>query len=266
MLTTILMDPKALGFLTYIGVFLTVYYSIRVQHKKIKYIIMRKNEKYVIAFWNACSQAIFKEDFFYLYCLVNVECRKIRCFSTDPDIELALDLGEDIVDSYRGKKFNKHTRRMNLVPDFINPKNGLMIEMDNHQKSGYSSAKLLLFGRIRGEKETAVCPPETLDFITFKQPLEIVSRLLALVSLIGTAITFVIPFVVGGDILTNRSASVALLIVTFSLAFGLTIYNIYLNSAPKALMKEIDKYVEEGYQKTSMDYSAVSKKKKHKII
>lgn len=253
-----LMDEKTLVFLTYLGVFLTTYYSIRVRHKKIKYIIMRKGEKYLVAFWNACSQTIFREDIHHLYCVVNVNCLKTYAYSTDPDINLEFELGEDFIDSYRGKLFNRHTRRMELKPDFIRPKSGILVELDNQQKNGYLFANLLLFGRIRGEKQSSVHWITPLDISIVKNPKELFRIFFSVILFAVSVVPLLLVFFGVPDLLMKNLAEhfgiTALFLSVFSLLIGLTGYNIYINSAPKDIKRKIHEYKNDGYHEVSMYY------------
>lgn len=250
-MVSFLTDDNTLAFLAYLGIFLTIYYSIHIRHKKIKYIILQNSNKYVVAFWNASSQAIFKEDIHHLYCLVNVDCKKSHIYSTDPDVTLSLDMGDDILDTYRGQTFNRHTRRMDIRPDFLNPKSGFLVELDNRQNEKYVPANFVLFGRIRGEKESSVHKSTPLDISLIRNPKELMELFLFLYSF-ATFSVFVILVSLGqehlltADIVEHFEISV-LYMTVFSLATAFAGYNTYVNSAPKEIRRRLRKYKNNDY-------------------
>ena len=89
-LTSIFLDDITLAVLSYIGLIL----SIKVNHKKIKYVVATKNDEYIIAFWNSCRQTIFSEDIFKfsIFAKSNSICETV--YSTDPAVKPYFSISE----------------------------------------------------------------------------------------------------------------------------------------------------------------------------
>ena len=153
-----LAKDSVIAFVTYLSLAVTVYFSVRVRHKKIRYTCLKKKDsnEYAIVFWNACSQPIFREDIYYFYALVNTFCTDKQSYPVKTDIPLEIRFEEDKIDSFKGQRFNRHTRRMNMSFDFLPTNQGYILCIDNIQDKGYLPARLKLCGRLRGEKEKSV--------------------------------------------------------------------------------------------------------------
>ena len=126
------------------SIVLTVYFSIKVNHKKIRYLVACKGNKYIVAFWNACNRTVFCEDLYYFYAYGNVECQCKKLSSSDPDVKLNISLGEDKIVG------NAHTRKISFLFDFLNKRNGYIVGINNKQKDDYVPARFVVHGRIRG--------------------------------------------------------------------------------------------------------------------
>lgn len=153
-----LAKDSVIAFVTYLSLAATVYFSVRVRHKKIRYKCLKKEDgdEYAIVFWNACSQPIFREDLYYFYALVNTCCINKQIYPVETDIPLEIDYEEDKIDSFKGQRFNRHTKRMNISFDFLPTNQGYILCIDNIQEKEYLPARLKLCGRLRGEKEKSV--------------------------------------------------------------------------------------------------------------
>lgn len=136
--------------LSIIGICVSIYYAKKVNHKKIKYLVAKKDKEYIFMFWNACNQAIFCEDLF-AFSMYSGAQSKYKClYSNEKDIPLKFVEGNDEV--IKGK----HRRKVDCVFDFLNKGKGYMVCISNEQKDDYLPVKFGVYGRIRGEDEKSV--------------------------------------------------------------------------------------------------------------
>lgn len=227
-----LVKDNVLAFIAYLSLAATVYFSVRVRHKKIRYMCLKNYEsnEYAIVFWNACSQPIFREDLYYFYALVNTCCTVKKSYPVETDIPLEINFGDDNIDSFKGKKFNRHTRRMKMSFDFLPTNQGYILCIDNIQDNEYLPARLTVYGRLRGEKEKSFDRVDSSShFKTMLYQFFILESILTVgistfaTNTISTAVTYIFDVVV----------------LLFSLVMARFLY-FYL--MPKTLRKIVKKY------------------------
>lgn len=129
--------------IVWMSFYLSIYYVKKDNYKKIKYRIAKKDDKYLVVIWNASLTTIYKEDLYFLYLLVNTEAKYDCLYKTDKDVPLIFKKGKDHV------MLQKHRCKLNLAFNFLNSRNGYLMEINNIQKSGYLPGKLGIKGRIR---------------------------------------------------------------------------------------------------------------------
>ena len=131
--------------MTYVSFLATLFFSIRKPHKRISYHIYKNKKVYVLFFWNSGDGAIFREDIHYLYIQVNKSYKIISIDSFDDEIPL------EIIEHKDNYQFDENTIRLDLSFDYILPRTGFVIAINNEQTQSLVPVCLDLKGRIRGE-------------------------------------------------------------------------------------------------------------------
>ncbi|MBD5154328.1 MAG: hypothetical protein HDT15_04435 [Oscillibacter sp.] len=154
----VLFDNKLLGFISYLGIILTIYYSLRSPRKSIRYAVAQKGNEYVIAFWNSCRRPIFKEDVFALCLFVDgyFECRKVFQDNYEAPFELSVSESYILYDKQLDAEFDSPVFRIDLSFDFLNKRRGYIVLVSSDQKSAYPFTTLSIYGKLRGEPPTSV--------------------------------------------------------------------------------------------------------------
>ena len=221
-----------IAIVTYLSLAATVYFSVRVRHKKIRYTCLKKNDsdEYAIVFWNACSQPIFREDLYYFFALVNTCCTDKQSYPLETDIPLEICFEEDKIDSFKGQRFNRHTNRLNISFEFLPTNQGYMLWADNIQDKEYLPARLKICGRLRGEKEKSV---EEVKHNSSPDLLSIVGLMFCSLGIILIILSLFVTFTI------PSAFTYFLCAVILLLAFVIGRYlNFYL--MPKTLRKKVE--------------------------
>lgn len=217
--------------IVWMSFYLSIYYVKKDNYKKIKYRIAKKDDKYLVVIWNASLTTIYKEDLYFLYLLVNTEAKYDCLYKTDKDVPLIFKKGKDHV------MLQKHRCKLNLAFNFLNSRNGYLMEINNIQKSTYLPGKLGIKGRIRGQNKSSVVP----YFKMFKGlnggikaskdriGKQFINCLLIIISLLCT-------FAYGYDVIINGNDHYFFLSIALIL-LGVSIYYVYMTSMPYKLKK-----------------------------
>lgn len=250
---------------TYIGVFLTIYFSMHKKHKKMKFAVARNHSNYVIALWNAGNQTIYCEDISYLYAYGNVNCKCDVVHTTDPDIPLEYTIGEDVIpyDQESNTRFNRHVKKIDFSFDFLPARHGYIVHIDNSQKAEYLSASLLLKGRIRGEKKSSIVGD--LNCIGLKAIAKIIIYSIIGISLFSGLILAILVLC-GAISERNEKMLFDCLFTTliFLFPFLLVCYMCYLKSMPFDIFRKYRKYVRKyRYQDITYKVNKISRTKYH---
>ena len=224
---------------TYLSLAVTIYFSIRLRHKKIRYTCLHKDssDEYAIVFWNSCSLPIYREDLYYFFVSVNTCCTDIIRYPKHSKIPLEISYGDVIIDSFRPSTFNYPTRRMKLSFDYLPTKQGYIIEINNKQYEKYHHADLRLYGRLRGESEKSV---EIENHFLPSKPRDVVTAILSCISLLITIYSGVSNKV---DLPTFAYFSITVAVL---LVFVMGRY-IYYNSMPSALSEIVKEYKKKSF-------------------
>ena len=234
-----LAKDNVIALVTYLSLAATVYFSLRLRHKKIRYTCLHKNssDEYAIVFWNSCSLPIYREDLYYFFVSVNTCCTDIIRYPIDPQIPLEITYGDIIIDSFREKSLNNPTRRMNVSFDFLPTRQGCIIELNNKQYEKYYRAELKLFGRLRGENEKSV---ESENHLLPSKLSEVMSVIFSCIASLLTIYGAVENKV---DLTSFAYFSITIAVL---LMFVMGRY-IYYNSMPGALSKIVKEYKKKSF-------------------
>ncbi len=238
-----LAKENVIAFVTYLSLAVTVYFSVRVRHKKIRYTCLNRkgSSEYVIVFWNACSQPIFRQDLYYFYALVNTCCTDKQTYPVETDIPLEIRFGEDTIDCFKGQKFNRHTKRMNMSFDFLPTKQGYIIYIDNIQDKKYLPAKVKICGRLRGEKEESV---EKSKIDLSSNLLMIIQTFISTFSLFSSVLSLL--SIINANIYISASFTYFSITITLFLAFLIGRY-FYYYFMPGSLRKRVKEYMRQSF-------------------
>lgn len=228
--------------LSIIGIFVSVYYAKKVQHKKIKYSVAKKDNEYILVFWNACNHSIFKEDMysFVLYGDKESECRVEYSNEKEIPLEMSAENDEVVLGCV-------HKKTIHFSFDFLNKRRGYIVHINNKQESGYVPGKLALYGRIRGESERSIQCYKKLYSGINANTREMKDRGAMMVMNIITIFASISSAVVTGMELLRG-------INTYNMVLGLIIsivtfwgvgYFIYINSIPFKLNYTYQKFLRE---------------------
>lgn len=228
-----------------VGIVLTVYFSIKINHKKIRYLVACEGDKYIVAFWNACNRTVFCEDLYYFYAYGNIECQCKTLTFSDPDVMLDISLGKDELVG------NVHARKIRFSFDFLNKRNGYIVDIYNKQKDDYVPAKFVMRGRIRGERKSSIrCHKYLYEGQrstiknSNKRALDRISFVIFIISVIFNLTLGIYDFLLGisyGDEMKVIFSIFICLVCIVSL--GIIGYTLYINSMPYKLRREYKKYV-----------------------
>lgn len=228
-----------------VGIVLTVYFSIRINHKKIRYLVAREGDKYIVAFWNACNRTVFCEDLYYFYAYGNIECQCENLISSDPDVMLDISLGKDEIVG------NVHARKIRFSFDFLNKRNGYIVDIYNKQKDDYFPAKFMMRGRIRGEGKKSIRCHKFLyegKGSTFKNNKNKIADRVLFVFLIFSVISYLALGIYGIFQNTPSREEIEVIFSIFIYLIGIVFlgvicYTFYIRSMPYKLRREYKKYV-----------------------
>ena len=134
-----------LGCMTYISIFLTIYFGFKVKNKKICFQCLKRKDSCIIAFWNACDTTIFREDIQFLSCKADKSSTVPMFFSTDKDIPLEI---EYVLNNAQ----TGNNKRINFAFDYLNKREGIYFVLRGDSVEPIKSFR----GRIRGEKKDSV--------------------------------------------------------------------------------------------------------------
>lgn len=140
-----LLEPDMLGCMTYISIFLTIYFEFKVKNKKICFQCLNRKDSCIIAFWNACDTTIFREDIQFLSCKADKSSTVPMFFSTDKDIPLEI---EYVLNNAQ----TGNNKRINFAFDYLNKREGIYFVLRGDSVEPIKSFR----GRIRGEKKDSV--------------------------------------------------------------------------------------------------------------
>lgn len=157
-LFSILSDHNLLAFISYLGIILTIYYSVRAPHKRMRYAVAQKGNEYVIAFWNSCSRPIFKEDIFALCLFTDGFCtyRKVYQDGYEAPFDLSSGSGFISYDEQLDVEFDYPVIRRDLSFDFLNRRRGYIVLVSSDRNSTLPFTTLSIYGKLRGEPPTSV--------------------------------------------------------------------------------------------------------------
>lgn len=155
---SVLFDNKVLGFISYLGLILTIYYSLKQPHKSIRYAVAQKDGEYIIAFWNSCNRPIFKEDVFAFCVFVDgyFMWRKVYQDRYEAPFELIPNIGFLSYDEQLDAKFDPPVIRIDLSFDFLNRRRGYIVSIKSDPQSAQPFTTLSIYGKLRGEPPTSV--------------------------------------------------------------------------------------------------------------
>jgi len=231
-----------------VGVILTIYFSIKVNHKRINYSVCRKGNKYILAFWNTSNRTIFGEDLYYFYAYGNVECECKTLFNSDTEVMLNISLGDDQIVG------NRHVSKISFNFDFLNKRNGYIVGVFNKQKDNYIPAKFKVYGRIRGENKNSICPNMHLyegeNSTIINNNIKILSTVsigFAILSLLYHFLTGV--YVLSQSIVDGDEIQLILSIFICTMSFvslSVISYTVYNRSMPYKLKRIYNKYLREN--------------------
>lgn len=259
-LLSILFDSAILNIVTYLGIALTIYFSVRVHHKKIKFVVGRKDDEYVVVFWNSCNQPIFKEDLFAFCLFANADCICKTIYSNDSMIPLELSIKENdlLYDEQLGLRFDSLVKRIDLSFDFLNKRKGYILHIKNAQKGSRCPAKLAIYGRIRGESNSSIqCLKRTDRYDTIR--LTDIKKLILLTANILLCATFLLYIVAGliqvsDGITLNDSIRIyngLFVTVVFVTTFCMQVYLWRMNKIPYDLNHVYKQYFSLNYKEVS---------------
>lgn len=245
---------------TYIGLILTIYFSVYRKHKKIKFVVARNGSNYIIALWNARDQTIFREDVSYFYAYGNVNCNCDIVHMNDPEIPLEFKVGEESIqlNPVNNIRFNRHVKKIDFSFDFLPKRKGYIIHIDNKQKEGYHISSLLIKGRIRGERCGSIhgdtyCIGKRAVFRTVTYTM-IGTGLFLLI--IGVILQISTGIYMHDDVMWLNGLFGLIL---FSLPFSLVCYLGYINSIPLDILCKYYKYIRRfGYQDITHEVNKIS--------
>lgn len=259
-LLSLFFDNNILNIVAYLGIFLTIYFSVRVRHKKIKYVVAKKEDEYVIVFWNSCSQSIFREDLFAFCLFANIDCICKTIYSTDSMVPLELSIGENglLYDDQLQIRFNSLVKRIDLSFDFLNKRKGYILHIKNKPKSSYPSTKFAIYGRIRGESKDSIQylkQMERYDTIGLKN-----IKKIALLIVNILFFTIFIMYILAGLIQTfdgirlNDNTMIyngLSVTVAFTIAFYAKVHFGYINRIPYDLNRKYKHFLRLNYKEVS---------------
>lgn len=133
---------------TYLSFFVTLYFSFRKPHKRITYQVLKKGKIFSILLWNSGDGVIYREDILSLYLRVNKAFKILSFNSSDDTIPLDLELNQH--DEENLSKY-KNTNRIDISFDFLLPRSGLLIVVNNEQDPTLIPESIEINGRLRGE-------------------------------------------------------------------------------------------------------------------
>ena len=167
---SMLKSEPIIASIAYAGLFLTIYYANRVQHKSIRYLAAKKNDEFIILFWNSCKKPIMREDmfFFNIYSNRNTECNSV--FASDSDIPLIVQASDFFVTNKKEYDIllSAKTRRLACSFDFLNKREGYILRLIQNEiqsadesgapvkKPGSTTLIIRIKGRIRGESKKSI--------------------------------------------------------------------------------------------------------------
>lgn len=240
MLLNIFMDSGTL--LSIISILVSIYYAKKIDHKKIRFVVATNGEKYIIAFWNACNQVIYKEDLYEFFFLGNVNCKIETLFSSDKDIPLEIVKGQDEIYNTR------HQRKCSISFDFLNRRNGYIFKIINLQPKNYYLGKFTIKGRIRGENKSSI------KYYKKLQKLSIRTMKDQYVSIFLTSMSFFIVLAILVSqiyiILINGISAIRIIniFISFLGLYGLIYYS-FSKAMPFHLRKEYKSFVKKNHCK-----------------
>lgn len=242
--------------MTYVSFLATLFFSMRKPHKRISYHIFKNKKVYVLFFWNSGDGVIFREDIHYLYIQVNKAYKIISIDLFDDEIPL------EIIEHKDNYQSDENTIRLDLSFDYILPRTGFVITINNEQTQSLVPVCLDLKGRIRGESVKSLVY-ETGDSILLgnKQENEIVQCItlfvtMILISLSAFSILYLIlqPF----EMIFNRSKGLNMFHSLIAIAVNI-LFIIYMSQLIRRRSPEraLDKKFEQRnrqYKTKSIDY------------
>lgn len=232
--------------LSIIGIFVSIYYAKKVQHKKIKYAVAKKDNEYIIAFWNACNHSIFKEDMYDFTLYGDTESEYKMEYSNEKEIPLELLVkNDDIILRC------VHKKAIRISFDFLNKRKGYIVYINNRQKSGYVSGKLAMYGRVRGESEKSVQCYKKLysgSNASIKEAKD--QSGMVFMNIISVLISFILVLTTGWELIQGVITYSVVLVLTIAIVtFGGVCYFAYMNSIPLKLNKEYQYFLnKKGYR------------------
>lgn len=139
--------------LSVVAVALSIYFGNTVFKKRILYRVARKGNSTIIAFWNASSRAIEKDDIYFLRVHCSEKANVERVYASDEDVKLHIVEWPRINDNKENSEYCYY-----LYFDFLPRREGYIIQIDSDDNSSIEFR-----GRLRGERKGAIKQFKHLD-------------------------------------------------------------------------------------------------------
>ena len=226
------------------GIILSVYFGLRVTHKKIRYCALRKKYKdsytYIIALWNASARTIDIQDISYLWLHCDEDAKIKVVYSSDD---------ESLLDIRKTPHLKKDYR---LFIDFMLKGQGYLIRIDENIKVNEKTKKkriepVYLVGRLRAEIKKSM-----------EDSMDASYRKTSLFAVLGLFLAIV--FTLWDYITGIKSLMHNLVIISFDICALISIgYYVLKRFIPKKIGKVYKTYIKDGYTEV-----ALNKKKKRR--